>query len=167
MNLGENIRKIRLEKGYSIMKIRELTGLSKSTISDLENDKSSPTVETLQKIADALGVSVEDFFKSKPVSDETLKEWDKKYDSRKLNEEVTIYETADKILKPLGTNVIDLVNKVADVKQAMEIILSQPGLMLNGEMLSDESKIALANAIQMGLAYAEQMQKKEKGKNKK
>lgn len=51
---------------------------------------------------------------------------------------------------------------IADVKQAMDLILSQPGLMLNGEMLSDESKIALANAIKMGLAYAEQMQKKEK-----
>ena len=34
--------------GENIKKIRELTGLSKSTISDLENDKSSPTVETLQ-----------------------------------------------------------------------------------------------------------------------
>lgn len=52
--------------------------------------------------------------------------------------------------------------KIHDVKEAMETIMSQPGLMLNGEMLSDESKIALANAIKMGLAYAEQMQKKEK-----
>lgn len=56
----------------------------------------------------------------------------------------------------------DKSSTITDVKQAMEVILAQPGLMLNGEMLSDESKIALANAIQMGLAYAEQMQKKEK-----
>lgn len=151
MTLGENIRKLRLEKGFSIMKIRELTGLSKSTISDLENDKSSPTVETLQKIAEALGVSVEDFFKSKPVTEETFKKCDEEYDSKKLSEEIKLLES----------------KKITDVKQAMEVILSQPGLMLNGEMLSDESKIALANAIQMGLAYAEQMQKKEKEKNKK
>lgn len=45
------------------MNIRELTGLSKSTISEIENDKSSPTAETLQKIADALGVTVDVFFK--------------------------------------------------------------------------------------------------------
>lgn len=57
-------------------------------------------------------------------------------------------------------------SKVTDVKQAMDIILAQPGLMLNGEMLSDESKIALANAINMGLAYAEQMQKKEEERKK-
>lgn len=53
--------------------------------------------------------------------------------------------------------------QITDVKEAMELILAQPGLMLNGEMLSDESKIALANAIQLGLKYAEQMQKKESG----
>ncbi|MHC1732008.1 MAG: helix-turn-helix domain-containing protein [Bacteroidales bacterium] len=59
----------------------------------------------------------------------------------------------------------NFVSEISDVKQAMDLILSQPGLMLNGEMLSDDSKIALANAIQMGLAYAEQVQKKKKDKN--
>lgn len=67
MSLGETIRNFRKSKGFSIMKVKELTGLSKSTISDLENDKSSPTADTLQKIAIALGVSVEDFFKDEPV----------------------------------------------------------------------------------------------------
>lgn len=55
-------------------------------------------------------------------------------------------------------------DNVSDVKEAMKVIMAQPGLMLNGEILSDESKIALANAINMGLAYAEQMQKKASGK---
>lgn len=63
MTLGKKIRELRKEKRYSIMNIRELTGLSKSTISEIENDKSSPTAETLQKIADALEVTVDVFFK--------------------------------------------------------------------------------------------------------
>jgi transcriptional regulator with XRE-family HTH domain len=62
MSIGEKVRKIRKEKGLSIMDLKEKTGLSKSTISDLENDKSSPTIDTLQKIADALDVDVRDFF---------------------------------------------------------------------------------------------------------
>lgn len=53
-------------------------------------------------------------------------------------------------------------SEILDAKSATDLILSQPGLMLNGELLSDESKIALANAIKLGLQYAEQMQKKEK-----
>lgn len=52
-----------------------------------------------------------------------------------------------------------------DVKSAMDSILSQPGLMLNGEMLSDDSKMALANAIKLGLQYAEQMQQKDREKD--
>lgn len=62
MSLGQNIRNIRKNKGYSIMKVKEMTGLSKSTISEIENDKSSPTSETLQKIASALECQVSVFF---------------------------------------------------------------------------------------------------------
>ncbi|MDD6070405.1 MAG: helix-turn-helix transcriptional regulator [Clostridiales bacterium] len=50
------------------MKIKELTGLSKSTISEIENDKSSPTTATLEKIAKALDVSITDFFKKKLIT---------------------------------------------------------------------------------------------------
>ncbi|SET46519.1 Helix-turn-helix domain-containing protein [Natronincola peptidivorans] len=63
MTIGERIRKMRKEKGYSIMDIKEQTGLSKSTISEVENDKSNPTADTLQKIAKALDVTVDTFFK--------------------------------------------------------------------------------------------------------
>lgn len=53
---------------------------------------------------------------------------------------------------------------VNDIEEAMKIILAQPGLMLKGELLSDESKIILANAIQMGLRTAEELEKKKKNK---
>lgn len=59
MTVGENIRRIRKKKGFSILKLREATGLSKSTISEVENNKSKPNVRTLEKIADALDVSVD------------------------------------------------------------------------------------------------------------
>lgn len=62
MALGERIREIRKMKGLSILDLKEKTGLSKSTISDIENGKSSPTTETLQKIADALEVDIREFF---------------------------------------------------------------------------------------------------------
>lgn len=53
-----------------------------------------------------------------------------------------------------------------DIKEAMNSILSQSGLMLNGQLLSTESKIALSNAIKLGLEYADQLQNKEKFTNK-
>lgn len=55
--LGNNIRKIRKSLGISINKLSELSGLSLGYLSDLENNKSlNPTMETLDKIANALGV---------------------------------------------------------------------------------------------------------------
>ncbi|WP_053089672.1 hypothetical protein [Clostridium sporogenes] len=53
-------------------------------------------------------------------------------------------------------------NEIVDIKDAMDMILSQPVLILNRKILFNDSKIALANAINLGLQYAEQMQKKEK-----
>ncbi|WP_129598796.1 helix-turn-helix domain-containing protein [Anaerophilus nitritogenes] len=70
MSLGERIRNIRKSKGYSIMNLREMTGLSKSTISDIENNKSNPTSETLNKIADCLGVSTSYLFNEEIIDND-------------------------------------------------------------------------------------------------
>lgn len=53
---------------------------------------------------------------------------------------------------------------VTDVEEAIKIIMEQPGLMLNGELLTDDDKIILANSIQMGLRIAAEMRAKNKDK---
>lgn len=56
--LGDNIRKIRKEKKISINNLARITGISVGYISDLENNNfTNPTIDKLDKIADALGVS--------------------------------------------------------------------------------------------------------------
>lgn len=62
MTIGQMVRKIRKEKGLSILQVKELSGLSKSTISEIENDKSSPTSETLIKLANVFGINAGQFF---------------------------------------------------------------------------------------------------------
>ena len=58
-----NIRKIRDEKRISQEELAKKSGVSRATISGLEtNPKAITTTETLQKIADALGVRVSEFF---------------------------------------------------------------------------------------------------------
>lgn len=57
-----NIRRIRDEKQMSQEELSKRSGVSRATISGLENNPDAiTTTETLQKLADALGVKVSDF----------------------------------------------------------------------------------------------------------
>lgn len=61
--LGENIKKLRKLKNVSIKEVADLTGLTSSYLSMLENNKrKNPSSKTLEKIAYALGVSVEEIY---------------------------------------------------------------------------------------------------------
>lgn len=57
-----DIRRIRKEKGISQEELAKKSGVSRPTISNLENNPDAiTTTDTLQKIAVALGVKVSDF----------------------------------------------------------------------------------------------------------
>lgn len=56
MKIGDRIKKHRNEKGISTYELSKLTGISQSAISKLENGKRKVDFDTLDKIADALGV---------------------------------------------------------------------------------------------------------------
>ena len=59
--ISKNIRKLREQKGISQDRLSKLADISLNTIAKLELDETqNPTIETLQKIAKALGVKVED-----------------------------------------------------------------------------------------------------------
>lgn len=60
---ADNIRKFRNAKGLSMEQVREMTGLSKSTISDSENPNGNPTEKTLEKLAEVYGVRIDDFYR--------------------------------------------------------------------------------------------------------
>lgn len=62
--IGKNIRNLRNEKKLSLRALAELAGISKSTLSDTENGNNNTSVNTLQKIADALHVSLSDILVS-------------------------------------------------------------------------------------------------------
>ena len=62
--IGKNIKKFRLDKGLSQDKLSKLADLSLNTVVKIELDESpNPTIETIQRIAKALDVSVDDLLK--------------------------------------------------------------------------------------------------------
>lgn len=56
MNIGERIRKRRKEQKLSLRELGELTNVSASFLSQVENDQVSPSLNSLQSIATALEV---------------------------------------------------------------------------------------------------------------
>lgn len=56
-NIGKNIKRIRNERGLSLEKTAEITGVSKTMLGQIERGESNPTVTTVWKIANGLRLS--------------------------------------------------------------------------------------------------------------
>lgn len=66
MSLGTRVMQIRTQKGLTQQEISRRTGIDGSYLSRIENRHLEPRPTTLRKIAEALGVSLSEFFQDKP-----------------------------------------------------------------------------------------------------
>jgi transcriptional regulator with XRE-family HTH domain len=61
-SVGNKLRTIRDERGFSQRELAQLAGISTNAISLIERDENSPSVSTLQNLATALNVKMSYFF---------------------------------------------------------------------------------------------------------
>jgi transcriptional regulator with XRE-family HTH domain len=64
MELGGKLKKARLEQKLSLEEVSAKSGLSIGFISQIENDKANPSIGSLKKIADGLGMQFASFFEN-------------------------------------------------------------------------------------------------------
>ncbi|EJO5348375.1 helix-turn-helix transcriptional regulator [Clostridium botulinum] len=62
MNISIKLRNLRKENNFTLKELSAKSGISVSFISDIENRRRNPSIETLKTLADTLSVSVNDFF---------------------------------------------------------------------------------------------------------
>lgn len=62
--LGNTIRELRQQHGLTIAEVAEQVGLSRGMLSKIENAQTSTSLETLAKLAGALGVSLATLFRN-------------------------------------------------------------------------------------------------------
>lgn len=62
VNIGERLRELREARNISMRALATRSGLSANALSMIERGRASPSVSTLYKLADALGVSITSFF---------------------------------------------------------------------------------------------------------
>jgi transcriptional regulator with XRE-family HTH domain len=54
--VGENLRRLRTERGLSLERLARQTGVSRSMLGQIELGQSAPTIKLLWRIASGLGV---------------------------------------------------------------------------------------------------------------
>ncbi len=67
---GKRLSEIRQQLGLSQRRAAELSGLTHSAISTIEQDKVSPAISTLQKLLKVYGLSLSEFFSEPEKPDE-------------------------------------------------------------------------------------------------
>lgn len=131
---GKNIKNIRELKNIGVNELSRLSGVNASYISALERDeKKNPSVAILEKLANALDISIDEIMKSEPITYDDLDRWDNNSDQ--LKEEVGLYETGE----------------FKTPEAAIQFILKQPAIMGYGgfdtEKMSDDEIIEFANEL--------------------
>jgi transcriptional regulator with XRE-family HTH domain len=72
VNVGENLQRLRTERGFSMRSLAKSSGLSANALSMIERGRTSPSVSTLYKLADALNVPVTAFFGTPEVRQQVI-----------------------------------------------------------------------------------------------
>lgn len=74
MNIGEKIRQLRESRGLSNRQLAKKAGLSQPVMNRIENGNRKADIESIEKICDALEITLIDFFNvdSQEVSPEYL-----------------------------------------------------------------------------------------------
>lgn len=131
--LGDNIKELMRVKRVSSKELAEIIGVSPTHISYVINNKRYPSVELLEKIADVLEVSVDEFFKGDSANENKLQEENNEND--KLAEQAKYIESI----------------KLDSPEEAIKFILQQPSLMAFGgydlKEMSEEDIMDLANDL--------------------
>lgn len=102
-NLGNNIKKIRLEKGLSQEHLALRAGIHPAYLGRLERGEKCPTLDTVFKICEALDVPVADLISFANFEDKTSA--DKK----------TVDEVIEKLPKTKQDKLLDIVKNIAEL----------------------------------------------------
>lgn len=100
-SLGRRMRELRLKRNMTQEKLAEKTGLSVTFVGLIERGENIPSVKTCNRIAKALGVSLDELFcfQQEDTKSNMIKSIVYKIRKGSLNELSLIYEVAERILE--------------------------------------------------------------------
>jgi transcriptional regulator with XRE-family HTH domain len=65
--LGENVRRLRLERGLSVVDLAARSGIARATLTQLEGGRGNPTIDTIAALAGVLGAEADGLLRYEPA----------------------------------------------------------------------------------------------------
>ena len=62
IQLSQRLRSFRVQRGYTLEQVSEMTGLTRGVLSKVENFRVTPSLATLSKMAQAFGITMSELF---------------------------------------------------------------------------------------------------------
>lgn len=137
---GERFKQLRKEKDLTQEKLAKMFHLNKSSISRYEKGQQIPETETLKNFAEYFGVSID-------------------YLLGRTNERSVVLPVKHEFLPRLKPKDEKHIEKV--IESIVNYLEEKPGLMLDGEITSEEDIELLTTAIKNSLEYLKISKKKK------
>ena len=107
--IGNKLRQLRINKGYSQEYMAEILAVSQKTYSNMENDKTSISIEALKKIAEEYRVNI-----LKLLSDEKIVVQHNNFLDLSSKQEIIYNHITDELINQLKSRIEDLKNSLAE-----------------------------------------------------
>lgn len=137
MDISERLKQFRTDLGLTMKRLADAADVSESYISQLEKGTANPSLGTLKKIAEALGVNIVAFFSVEEGEQDVVCRLDDRreivYPGGKIRAQLMVSKLNNKAIEPLYTIIEpggDTLNPYIHAKGGEEF-----GVLIKGELL--------------------------------
>jgi len=121
IKIGSRLRKLRMEKGYKQEYMADILKVSQKTYSNMENDKSSISIETLKKIAEEYKIDLLDLI----TSETPIIQNNNSNENGTFQSGIIINQLSEELLNQIKGRVEDLKQIIIEKDKRIEFLESQ------------------------------------------
>ena len=118
INIGNKLRKLRMEKGYSQEYLAEVLAVSQKTYSNMENDKSSISIDTLKKIAEEYKIDMLELLSD----DKVIIQNNSSRENSTFQGGIIINHLSEELLNQMKERIEELKQSILDKNKQIELL---------------------------------------------
>ncbi|MBQ7226779.1 MAG: helix-turn-helix transcriptional regulator [Clostridia bacterium] len=105
MDIIKKLNKLRLERNMSVYRLAELSGINQSTLANTFSRGTIPSIQNLELICEALGLTMAQFFA------------ENEREALLSDEEFRMYENYKKLPEKIRQSLNEIINSIAENKE--------------------------------------------------